>query len=417
MFVITLTAKSQVIFADNFEYGATAGSIITLSGGKWVENTNVSATNIIQYDPSSSLTFSSLVTKGGKLNILNNGQDITAAMASSVTSGDVYAGMLINFSAAQTTGDYFFHFMPTVTTNSFYGRVFVKLNGTNINFGLMKNSGGSVPYSSTGYSLNTTYCIVLKYSFNAGTTTDDVATLYVFDAATGLPDLEPGTSEISQTINTDATGIGAIAVRQGAASAAPTASIDNIVVSTTWSSMKSLMPLQLKSFNCIPNKNGLELKWQSTNEINFDYYSLEKSTNGKDFNKLATIKGIGRNGNTTDYSFFDTEIGTAQYYRLKMVDKDGTYKYSQVIYNKSFGGNIHLNVYPNPATDYVVVSHPKVSIAETIKLCDMNGKTIKVIQPVLNTLQTTVNTSDLIKGSYVIVFSNQEQNYTAGFIK
>lgn len=105
---ITNATVAQPLFFEDFNYGSSAGSIITVSTNKWVENTIASTTNIIQYDPSSSLTFPSFTSVGGKLNILNTGQDITSALSSAVTSNNLYAAFLVNFSAAQTQGDYFF---------------------------------------------------------------------------------------------------------------------------------------------------------------------------------------------------------------------------------------------------------------------------------------------------------------------
>jgi hypothetical protein len=417
LFFVGIAAQAQLLFADNFNYGSTAGSIITLSNNRWVENTNATTTNVVQYDPTGSLVYPNLSNAGGKLPFLNTGQDICAGF-SSITGGNIYAGMLVNFSAAQTTGDYFFHFMQSTTVNTFLARVFVKLNGSNINFGLMKNNGGTTPYSANGYALNTTYCIVVKYAFNTGSTTDDVATLYVFDAATGLPDTEPSTNEMSVSTNTDATAIGAIALRQGAATAAPSGAIDNVVVSTSWTNMKLTMPLQLKSLNCIPTRNALNIAWQTCNEINFDYFELQKSLDGRNFSTLTTIKGKGNNGINNDYTYFDLiNSNTKQYYRLKLVDKDGSYKYSQIVFSKGDGSLQQLSVYPNPAVDIVNIAHPVATDADVIKLYDWSGRLLKTILPKVGSTQTLLPTTELLKGTYIVEMQKQNTRVTTTFVK
>lgn len=414
---ITTSTKAQGLFYEDFNYGNTAGYIITLSTGKWVENTTASTTNIIQYDPSSSLSFPNFTSNGGKLNTLNTGQDITSALSSAVTSNNLYAAFLVNFSAAQTTGDYFFHFMPNTTTNTLVGRVFVKLNGSNINFGLMKNNGGSVPYSNINYSLSTTYCVVLKYAFNPDGTTNDIASLFVFDAATGLPVSEPSNAELSISTNTDATSLGAIAIRQGAATAGASASFDKIVVDTTWPNFYSTLPTTLQSFNAKSLKNGVELNWKSIHEINFNFYQLEKSTNGTNFSPLAIITGKSVNGNETEYNFFDAAaIADKQYYRLKMVDKDGKSKYSSIVAVNS-KSTLGISLYPNPATSNIVVTHPPILNKDVLNIYNTNGMLVKTVFPVLGTVQTSFSVEDLPKGSYTLSYSKNGTINSISFIK
>ena len=414
---ISISSYAQPLFREHFNYGATAGSIITLSTGTWLQNTTVSTVNVIQYNPDSSLIFPNFTSVGGRLNILNTGQDITAALSSPVTSNNLYAAFLVNFTAAQATGDYFFHFMPTVTTNTFVGRVFVKLNGTNINFGLMKNNGGAVPYSTTLFDLNTTYCVVLKYAFNPDGTTNDIASLFVFDAATGLPDVEPSSGLLNITANTDATSLGAIAIRQGAATAGASGTIDNIVVDTTWPNLFAVLPTTLKSFNAKPIKNGVELNWTSINETNFNYYQLEKSTNGTEFSTLAIINSKSVNGRETNYNFFDASLtAEKQYYRLKMVDKDGKNKYSQIVYVQSRKA-VEFSLYPNPVTDQMVVTHPLVKSKDVLNIYTVTGRLIKNICLAEGTMQTTISVANLTKGSYTISHIREGVISSLSFIK
>jgi hypothetical protein len=418
---LSLSTFAQGLFFETFNYGTNPGSIISLSGGKWLENTNASTTNIIQYNPAGSLLFPNCNAAGGRLSILNNGQDITAALSRSVTSNNVYAAFLVNFSAAQVTttggGDYFFNFMPTTTTNTFIGRVFVKLNGSSINFGLMKNNGGTTPYSTNGYLLNTTYCLVLKYTFNPELSNNDVVTLYVFDATNGIPASEPLSNELSINANTDATAIGAIAVRQGTATAAPTGDIDNVIVDTLWPNMVSLLPIKLKSFNSTYKNNVVTLNWKSIYENNFDFYQLEKSTDANQFTSIAIIKGKSINGNTADYSFTDASfINDKQYYRLKMVNKDGSFTYSQVITSSS-KSSLEISLYPNPANNLLVVTHPQLSELGSIQIFNQEGKLVKSSNTQIGTAQTSVDVEILNKGSYVLHFLANGKTSVLKFVK
>ena len=88
---LSLSTFAQGLFFETFNYGTNPGSIISLSGGKWVENTTASTTNIIQYNPAGSLLFPNCNAAGGRLNILNTGQDITSALSTSVSANNLYA--------------------------------------------------------------------------------------------------------------------------------------------------------------------------------------------------------------------------------------------------------------------------------------------------------------------------------------
>jgi hypothetical protein len=175
------------------------------------------------------LTYAGLSTNGNAAILTNNGQDVSRGYTAQ-TSGAVYASCLVNITSAQT-GDYFFHLANTAGGTSLYSRLFVKSVTGGIQFGIAKN-GTAPAYASAVYALNTTYFIVIKYTYNPGTN-DDVASVFINPALGGS---EP-TSAATDAIGTDATssaGIGAVNLRQGTAAAAPNAVVDFIRVGTNW---------------------------------------------------------------------------------------------------------------------------------------------------------------------------------------
>jgi hypothetical protein len=81
------------------------------------------------------------------------------------------------------------------------------------------------------------------------------------------------------------------------------------------------------------NKQGVLLKWKTATEENNDRFEIERSENGSDFNRIATIQGSGNSKTPLDYQFIDAETSDAlrYYYRLRQVDLDGKDDYSKVI--------------------------------------------------------------------------------------
>lgn len=111
----------------------------------------------------------------------------------------------------------------------------------------------------------------------------------------------------------------------------------------------SLLPLTLLRFTArlTADVNGL-LEWESADEKNFKGYTIEHSLNGRDFTSIGFVAGKG-NGL---YSFVHPSLTPGyHYYRLKMEDIDGTFRYSNIEtieYRKAAG---NYQVYPNPNTD------------------------------------------------------------------
>src|SRR5262249_50821003 len=120
-------------------------------------------------------------------------------------------------------------------------------------FGVGKASG-SPAYSPFSYSLNTTYLIVVKYTFNTGSTTDDTASLFVNPALGGT---EPSAtiSGVTDTA-TDLTAISALGLRQGTAGNMPTVKIDGIRVATSWSEAASSSTTYTITYNGNGNTGG-----------------------------------------------------------------------------------------------------------------------------------------------------------------
>lgn len=107
----------------------------------------------------------------------------------------------------------------------------------------------------------------------------------------------------------------------------PAVAIDDIRLTTT------ALPLNLVDFNARMEQKKAKLNWMTTDETGFSHFEVERSGETKAFRKVNQVaaKGNGRK-ETTYYLLEDTPVETPTvYYRLKMVDKDGSFKYSPII--------------------------------------------------------------------------------------
>jgi hypothetical protein len=132
-----------------------------------------------------------------------------------------------------------------------------------------------------------------------------------------------------------------------------------------------VLPIELLYFRAENKGAATVLNWQTTIEMNGDHFDVLKSTDGLHFSIIGTVKTTGRG---SAYSFTDHKAGTVCYYQLKMVDRDGRYKYSKIIVMRN-GTVVLNNVRPNPFTNEINVSvylHQMQPV--TISVIDASGR-------------------------------------------
>lgn len=117
------------------------------------------------------------------------------------------------------------------------------------------------------------------------------------------------------------------------------------------SGMANTLPVTLYSFEAEKiNDHTVELTFKTSSELNNDRFEIEKSTepNTSQFNRIGTVAGKGTTNELSVYRFTDYDFSGSSYYRLKQIDMDGDYAYSQVVYAESNGQRRKLIVSPNP---------------------------------------------------------------------
>ncbi len=165
-----------------------------------------------------------------------------------------------------------------------------------------------------------------------------------------------------------------------------------------------VLPVNLVSFSGISNGSYNKMQWVTAGEQNSDYFDLERSTDGITFSKTATIQA--QNNSNNNYYTYNDLRGTSNiyYYRLKMIDRDGAFKYSAIIRISSKQTSI-ISVYPNPAKETITVSVSDTKLFKTdIRLTDMNGRLVGIVN--LTNLQQPVDITRLNPGTYIIQFAD-----------
>jgi len=383
--VILLSAfqlnAQALLLEENFDY--PAGDTLTTHGwnvtGTSTFNTVVVANPGLTYTgyPSSGI--------GNAASLTATGQDINKAFLNPVTSGSVYASALVQIIDAKATGDYFLHLGVSPTnSSSFFARTFVRLatNG-NLSFGLSKTSisaTNTAVWSDSIYSAGTTYLIVIKYTFNDGSTTDDEAALFINPA---LSSVQPAPDLTRVTTQTDAVELGVVNLRQGSSSSAPNLILDGIRVSTSWD---QVIPVELTSFAANANNNSVTLKWTTASETNNSGFEIQRSAvsgQNSEWEKIGFVKGSGNSTSNKNYSYTDNDLAAGKYsYRLKQIDYNGQFEYSniaEVDVNAPLQFSLGQN-YPNPFNPATTInfSIPETQFV-TLKIFNVLGQELKTL--------------------------------------
>lgn len=180
-----------------------------------------------------------------------------------------------------------------------------------------------------------------------------------------------------------------------------------------------VLPISLINFDAKYADKKVTIDWATMTEANNNFFAIERSSDGFNFEIIATVKGAGNSTTTKKYQTIDTNpLSGINYYRLKQVDFDGTYKDSKIISVKTFMVENDLNVYPNP------INNNEFSVA--VSGLSSNEKILVVLVDVMgNTVYSKVSFSDesgfyseqinsepkLTKGIYVVIGSTKNAIY------
>ena len=87
------------------------------------------------------------------------------------------------------------------------------------------------------------------------------------------------------------------------------------------------LPITLLSFNAAAIKDGVHVEWSTASQINNDYFNVEKSLDGYEWENKVTVAGAGNSNTQMDYSWVDLNPSMGvSYYRLKQTDYDGEFE-------------------------------------------------------------------------------------------
>jgi hypothetical protein len=168
------------------------------------------------------------------------------------------------------------------------------------------------------------------------------------------------------------------------------------------------LPQTLLHFSGQRKNSTIQLNWQTADEINMSYYIVERSLDGFVFTPVQQVAAKG--GVLNIYTATDGHVPAGSvYYRLQSVEKNGSINYSSII---SFN-NVNaqpFNVYPSLITGNtsVTVTCPVTSHTSFIRVVAVDGRVMQTIHVYAGVTKTSIDVTNLARGSYFVVFTGNE---------
>ncbi|HMH33132.1 MAG TPA: T9SS type A sorting domain-containing protein, partial [Puia sp.] len=140
----------------------------------------------------------------------------------------------------------------------------------------------------------------------------------------------------------------------------------------------AVLPVTVAQFDASLTANKtVKVSWATAEEINSDYFSVERSADGSDWQSIGKVLAKGNSSGNVDYTFIDpAPLNALNYYRLKIVDRDAKFKYSKTATVSLDGKTAALVVYNNPFNDQIRIKLNSTAVDNlSLTLTDMLGRT------------------------------------------
>ncbi|MEE9575361.1 MAG: T9SS type A sorting domain-containing protein [Gammaproteobacteria bacterium] len=153
-----------------------------------------------------------------------------------------------------------------------------------------------------------------------------------------------------------------------------------------------LLPVTLVDLRANLEKKVVQLEWRTESETGNDYFNVERSPDGTEFETLGRVDGAGNSTTAKDYGFTDTDpLSGMNYYRLKQTDTDGSCDHSNIVAVNNRSA-IDISLYPNPTTGEFAVT----GASGEIQVYDLFGRLV------LTANEPQIDMSAFPKGVYLI---------------
>lgn len=166
------------------------------------------------------------------------------------------------------------------------------------------------------------------------------------------------------------------------------------------------LPVSWLNFKGYETNNQIKLEWSTASEINNSHFEIQRSADGIIFEKIGEVNENGTINEISTYHFdyhFDRNFA---FYRLKQIDFDGQFDYSEIIKIQPniFASNVQI--FPNPAKDAITITLYEIDISNDAQVVIQDYLGRVVYSKALKSMNQNISLSSISVGTYLVVVEN-----------
>lgn len=270
----------------------------------------------------------------------------------------------------------------------------------------------------------TTFSVTVYKDANSDGVADDAGTVFAYSAVLSvnpgeyiyfnpagsiIPVAANGTASFITVVNTNAIGVKSFTLTTTTTDEITGTNASTCGSANTTSETQQMLnivttlPVSFKSFTATRSNANVMVKWETSTEVNNSGFAVERNVNGT-WIQVAFVPSQAAGGNSNSllaYSFNDlnSSKGVSQY-RIKQIDIDAQFKYSEVRSVRGDGQASKIIVYPNPSSDGKVnVVFEDAKVTREVSVMDMSGRLVKQFKGVTN---NNISIENLTPGIYTL---------------
>lgn len=182
----------------------------------------------------------------------------------------------------------------------------------------------------------------------------------------------------------------------------------------------ALLPVELTKFTAYLNQATILLEWETAMELNNDFFTVEKSTDGRNFSSIGKLDGAEASIERRQYMFIDNKPSEGRnYYRLKQTDKDGKFEYFEVVVVE-YHNTGEVTIFPNPVNDLIklnLTGNLTNQTADIAVFSMSSGKQVSAVSVDVTDYELSIDVADLPSGMYTVLVNIGSQVFNKKIVK
>jgi hypothetical protein len=161
------------------------------------------------------------------------------------------------------------------------------------------------------------------------------------------------------------------------------------------------LPVKLSGFSLKRTTKDVSATWQTQQEINSDRFEIERAYDNLSFKRIGSVSAAGTSNLLKTYTFSDNSniSRNVSFYRIKMIDKDGGFAYTETKSVKGSDAKFDLIIFPNPSHGNAKITISDLNEPTEVQLLDVTGR---LVRSVILTNTNTAEINNLQKGTYFV---------------